>query len=137
MRKRWLVAGLAFLELLVFVIIVAILWGWGWRFGGTNSRFTHRSRSDFSAETEVRVHTLNVRPAMDVVDLHLQAKVQAGSMVCKVIDPDGVIRWEERASSSKGLNESRSFEPVAGEWMLEITLEDASGHYNVQWTGSN
>jgi hypothetical protein len=121
-RKWWIVGSLVFLELLVFVAIVAILWGWGGRPLGN---------------TDVRVHTLDVRPAMEAVDLHVQASLKAGSMTWKVIDSDGVVRWEGEVSTSGSQDESRRFEPVAGVWKLEIALEGASGHYDVRWTGSN
>jgi hypothetical protein len=137
-RKWWIVGSLVFLELLVFVAIVAILWGWGGRpLGMTSSRFERRLRSNFVGKTDVRVHTLDVRPAMEAVDLHVQASLKAGSMTWKVIDSDGVVRWEGEVSTSGSQDESRRFEPVAGVWKLEIALEGASGHYDVRWTGSN
>ena len=139
MRRKWFIVGtLGFLQLLILVAIVALLWGWAGRVGGvTNARSNHRSRSDFVDKTDVMVHTLDVRPAMEVIDLSVEADLQGGSMSWRVTDPTGEVRWEKEIDPTEGLNESRRFKPVSGVWKLEIVLEGASGHYDVHWLGSN
>jgi hypothetical protein len=132
MKRR---AGLGLL--LVFLALVQIGCAQSVSHSGTNSKSENRSRSDFTAETESRTVTLDVRPAMTSVDLDVQVTLSGGSATLRLADPNGDVRWEEEIVAPASYSESRHFEAVAGEWMLEVSLEDATGGYDIQLIGSD
>jgi hypothetical protein len=128
-------AGLGLL--LVFLALVQVGCAQSVSHSGTNSESESRSRSDFTAETGSRTITLDVRPAMTSVDLDVQVTLSSGSATLRLTDPNGDVRWEEEIVAPASYSKSTGFEAVAGEWALEVSLENATGGYDIQWRGSD
>ena len=132
--KRRAVLGLMFL---IVLSLMQAACAQSYHRAGTRSKSEHRSRSDFTAEAASRVMTLDVRPAMTAVDLDVQITLSAGSATVKLTDPNGEVRWEEEIVAPADYSRSGDFEAIDGEWTLEVSLEDATGGYDIQWQGSN
>lgn len=104
---------------------------------GTRSNSDSRSRSSFSNESEVRVDTLDARPAMTHTSLDVRATLSEGSMTLMLTDPNGTVQWEEEIVAPARYNELIKHDLTMGEWTLEIVLRDATGSYDIRWQGSN
>jgi hypothetical protein len=95
------------------------------------------SRSDFAEKSEVRVDTLDVRPAMTRTSLDVRATLSEGSMKLVLTDPKGMVQWEDEIVAPARYNQILEHELIEGEWTLEIALQGATGSYDIQWKGSN
>ena len=134
MRQTRRKSRLVFLVILALVLIVCVP---ACGSSGTHSSSDSRSRTDFEDKTETKITTLEVRPATTSNDLSVQMDLTAGSVIWMLMDPAGNVRWEEEIVAPAHWNESREFEPAVGEWTLRISLENATGGYDVHWQASN
>lgn len=132
MKRR---AGLGLL--LVLLVLVQLACAQSISRSGTHSRSEHRSRSDFVAETESRMATLDVRPAMTSVRMDVQVALSDGSATLRLTDPNGEVQWEEEIVAPANYNKSEGFGAAVGEWILEVSLEGATGGYDIRLVGSN
>lgn len=123
--------------LLVFLVLVQVACGQSSRRLGTHSKSEHQSRGDFTRETETKVDTLEVKPGMTTIKLDVYAKLSSGSMRLLLTDPNGEVRWEEEIAGPDRYKEVQKFDPVVGDWTLELTLEDATGSYDIQWSATD
>ena len=103
----------------------------------TSTRSSHTARSDFADETDMRVVTLDIKPAATSMALDLRIDLQDGMADWSLVDPSGEVWWEGTVQAPDELDEVRRFELAAGEWVLEIALHDATGGYVVEWNASN
>ena len=133
MKRGRVLAGLLFLAVLA-LIQAACAQSCA---SNTRSRSNSHSRSSFADESEVRVERLDVRPAMVRTNLDVRVTLSEGSMTLVLTDPRGNVQWEEEIVAPARYNESFSHELISGEWTLEMTLQDATGSYDIQWEGSN
>ena len=124
------------LLLLVVFALVQVACALSFSSSGTSSSSEHRSRSDFTDETEARIATLDVRPAMTSINLRMQVNLESGTLTRTLTDPTGDVRWEEEVVAPARRDESREFEPIVGEWTLKMSLEGATGGYDVHWQAS-
>lgn len=134
MRQTRHKSRLVFLVILAPMLIVCVQ---ACSSPGTHSSSDSRSRTDFEDKTEIRITTLEVRPAMTSNDLRVRVDLTEGSMSWTLTDPEGDVRWEEESVAPAHWNESREFEPIVGEWTLRLSLENATGGYDVHWQASN
>jgi hypothetical protein len=131
MKGRQVLAGVLFLAFLALVQAACV------QSSGTRSKSDSRSRSSFADETEVRIDTLEVRPAMTRASLDVGVTLSEGSMILVLTDPQGDVQWEEEIVAPARYRESVGHELLTGEWTLEITLDDATGSYVIEWEGSS
>jgi hypothetical protein len=131
MKRNQILAGLLFLAFLALVQAACV------QTSGTRARSDSRSRSSFAGESEVRIDTLEVRPAMTRASLDVRTTLAEGSMTLALTDPQGTVQWEEEIVAPARYRESIKHELITGEWTLEITLEDATGSYDIKWEGSS
>jgi hypothetical protein len=104
---------------------------------GDQSKTTSDSRSNFTDKTEDQVITVEIKSDMRSNRLHMKAKLEAGNLDWKLIDPEGDIQWQGELTAPDKLNENRKLEVIPGEWRLEISLTNATGNYEVDWKGTN
>jgi hypothetical protein len=104
---------------------------------GNSSRSTNNSRSKFTAKSEVRTFELDVKPDMTQMTLDLDIKLDSGTIALILTDPQEEVRLEKEFTGSTHLDEVFHYEPIAGTWTLEMTLEDATGSYHVKWKARN
>ena len=79
---------------------------------------------------------LPVEEGDNKADLYMQIQVASGALSWTLRDSNGNVQWEERCEASDGpeLITFREFStPVAGDWHLELDMQDAVGEYKCVW----
>jgi hypothetical protein len=104
---------------------------------GTHSKSEHHSRGNFTQETKTKVDTLEVKPDMMTIKLDVYADLSSGSIKFLLSDPNGVVCWEEEITGSDRYKETHKFDPVVGDWTLEVAFGDATGSYDIWWLATN
>lgn len=115
------------------------------------------------AANDVFVNTFTVAPEVTDSYVRLRIDVSAGVFGFVLTDPTGAERWsgrvepepmdeediaaataaaespeeEEEALNLYEFDEERFFRPIAGDWTLVITTEEATGHFNGVWRDTN
>jgi hypothetical protein len=86
----------------------------------------------FTNETKDVEYRFRLDGSSDMVHLKISAEVEHGLVRWELIDPTGEVRASigttERASMS-----TSDIQSIKGEWLLRVTLRDATGRYKVQW----
>lgn len=86
----------------------------------------------FTNQTDVRDYLFTLDDATRMVHLNIAAEVKHGLVRWELIDPTGTTRTRigttERASM-----DTTNIQAIKGEWHLRLTLEDATGSYQVHW----
>ena len=78
----------------------------------------------------------SVESGKTLAALYLQVRLKSGAITWTLRDPGGKVRWEDRcvAGNEPELITTRKFSsPVAGNWYLELDLQDAVGDYCCIW----
>ena len=70
---------------------------------------------------------------ISVTRLRLVFDHTEGGMSWTFTDPLGEVRWEGEHGQAALFGETRDFDPVQGEWRLEIDARDGSGSYDHCW----
>ena len=65
--------------------------------------------------------------------LSLSLHASEGFFAYTLTDPRGTPVWQGQVGKGQTLNESRTFKPLPGKWVLTLTLENTSGSYDVTW----
>jgi hypothetical protein len=99
----------------------------------TTSQTTNRSRSNFEDETASQLVVVEIMPGMRVNQLHFKAKLNSGSLAWKLRDPEGELIWQGELRAPDRINENKKLPATPGNWELEISLQNASGDYDVDW----
>ncbi len=91
-----------------------------------------RKDESFANETKVVEYRFRLDSSTDMVHLNISAEVEHGLVRWELIDPTGEVRAKigttERASMS-----TTDIQAIKGEWLLRMTLQDATGRYHVRW----
>ena len=74
-----------------------------------------------------------VDAGISVTRLRLVFEHLEGNMSWTFSDPLGEVRWEGEHGQAALFGETRDFDPVQGEWQLEIDARDGSGSYDHCW----
>jgi len=86
----------------------------------------------FTNETKVVEYRIRLDGLSDMVHLNVSAEVEHGLVRWELIDPNGEVRANigttERASM-----DTTNIQAMKGEWLLRVTLQDATGHYKIHW----
>jgi hypothetical protein len=86
----------------------------------------------FTNETKVAEYRFRLDSSSDMVHLNISAEVEHGLVHWELIDPTGEVRTRigttERASM-----DTTNIQAIKGEWLLRVTLKDATGHYKIHW----
>lgn len=122
MKSKSLVFALVLVTLLLLV-------GCG---SGTWSRTYSNTDRTFRHETEVEIAMLDVPQAAESMKLRLDFRLTEGAASWQLVDPEGTTQWE--GTTDGKFKKSRDFEPLTGEWVLRVGVEEASGKYSVRWT---
>ena len=65
--------------------------------------------------------------------LSLILHASEGAFVYTLADPHGATAWEGRVDSGQSLKEIHPLKPVPGKWILTLTMENATGSYDLEW----
>lgn len=96
-----------------------------------------RASGTLNDTTTVEVFTYDVTDRMVRTALQLDVALEAGRVTWTFTDPAGEIVWQGALAEVESINETRQFDPVVGQWRLELDVQGAVGEYAVLWRGIN
>jgi hypothetical protein len=86
----------------------------------------------FTSETKVVEYRFRLDSSADLVHLDISAEVEHGLVCWELIDPTGEVRASIRTTEPASMNTS-NIQAIKGEWLLRVTLQNATGRYHVSW----
>jgi hypothetical protein len=86
----------------------------------------------FTNETKVAEYRFRLDSSSDMVHLNISAEVEHGLVRWELIDPTGDVRARV-GTTERGSMDTTNIQAIRGEWLLRITLKDATGHYKIHW----
>lgn len=86
----------------------------------------------FTNQTDVREYRFTLDTDNGDVHLTVNAEIKHGSLRCELIDPTGAVRTRIGTTEHASMNTSE-IKAIKGEWLLRVTLESATGKYQVHW----
>jgi hypothetical protein len=86
----------------------------------------------FTNETKVVEYRFRLDSSREMVHLNISAEVEHGSVRWELIDPIGQVRARIGTTERASMNTS-DIQAIQGEWVLRMTLQDATGHYKIHW----
>jgi hypothetical protein len=86
----------------------------------------------FTGQTDVREYRFTIDTDSGEVHLNVTAEIKHGLLRCELIDPTGAVRTKIGTTEHASMNTS-DMKAIKGEWLLRVTLEDATGKYQVHW----
>lgn len=86
----------------------------------------------FTNQTDVREYRFTLDTDNGDVHLTVNAEIKHGSLRWELIDPTGAVRTRIGTTEHASMNTS-DIKAIKGEWLLRVTLESATGKYQVHW----
>ena len=86
----------------------------------------------FTNETKVVEYRFRLDNSSDMVHLNISAGVEHGLVGWELIDATGEVRARIGTTERASMNTS-NIQAIKGEWLLRVTLQDATGHYHLSW----
>jgi hypothetical protein len=86
----------------------------------------------FTNQSDVRDYRLTLDNDSDDVHLTVNAEVKHGLVRWELIDPTGAVRTRIGTTERASMDTS-NIKAIKGEWLLRMTLESATGKYQVHW----
>ena len=87
----------------------------------------------FTNETKVVEYRFRLESSSGMVRLNISAEVEHGLVRWELVDPTGEVRARIGTTERASMNTS-NIHAIKGEWLLRMTLQDATGRYHVNWT---
>ncbi len=81
--------------------------------------------------TELTTKTVTANEDVALAEAKLTADLTAGTVAFKVVSPKGDVLWAGTADSSTKMDETKQFDPLAGEWKIELDASAATGDYSL------
>jgi hypothetical protein len=86
----------------------------------------------FTNQSDVRDYRLTLDNDNDDVHLTVNAEINHGLLRWELIDPTGAVRTRIGTTEHASMDTS-NMKAIKGEWLLRMTLEGATGKYQVHW----
>jgi hypothetical protein len=86
----------------------------------------------FTNETKVVEYHFRLDSSSDMVHLNVSANVEHGLVRWELVDPTGEVRARV-GTTERGSMDTANIQAIKGEWLLRVTLQDATGHYKLHW----
>jgi hypothetical protein len=87
----------------------------------------------FTSKTDVREYKFSLDDSSGMVHLNVAAEIHRGRIGWELIDPTGAVRSKVGTTEHGSMN-TDGIKSIKGEWLLRVTLEDATGNYHIHWT---
>jgi hypothetical protein len=87
----------------------------------------------FTDQSKVEEYKFSIDNSTGVVHLKVDAVIHHGRIRWELIDPAGTVR-SRVGTTERGSMDTDDIKAIKGEWLLRMTLEDATGKYHVRWT---
>jgi hypothetical protein len=86
----------------------------------------------FRGETRAVEYRFRLDSSSDMVHLNVSAEVEHGLVRWELIDPTGEVR-ANIGTTERAAMDTTNIQAIKGEWLLRVTLQDATGHYKIHW----
>jgi hypothetical protein len=86
----------------------------------------------FTNETKVAEYRFRLDSSSDMVHLKVSAEVEHGLVRWELIDPTGEVRANIGTTEHASMD-TTNIQAIKGEWLLRVTLQDATGRYHINW----
>ncbi len=116
---------------LMFLITVAVLMLVNCKGHSTVCDSIFNETANYTSAYSLPVENGEIR-----ANLYMEAKLATGAFTWKLRDPNGDIQWEDHYEAANGpelLTFRRFSTPAAGNWHLEMYLQNAIGEYCCVW----
>jgi hypothetical protein len=90
------------------------------------------TQESFTNQTDVGEYRFTLDTDNDDLHLTVNAKIKHGLLRFELIDPTGAVRTRIGTAERASMNAS-DVKAIQGEWLLRVTLESATGKYQVHW----
>ncbi|QUH21019.1 hypothetical protein [Alkaliphilus sp. B6464] len=90
-----------------------------------NQSSAHNTITEGQKITDTYIYT--VEDDFNGMKLEINLALTKGEVEFELKDPNGVIKWDGKATSEKSINEIREFEKIVGEWTLIFKSIDNTG----------
>jgi hypothetical protein len=87
----------------------------------------------FTDQSRVDEYKFSIDNSAGIVHLKVDAVIHHGRVRWELIDPSGTVR-SRVGTTERGSMDTEDIKAIKGEWLLRMTLEDATGKYHVRWT---
>jgi hypothetical protein len=87
----------------------------------------------FTDQSKVEEYKFNIDNSTGMVHLKVDAEIHHGRVRWELIDPAGTVR-SRVGITERGSMDTDDIKAIKGEWLLRMTLEEATGKYHVRWT---
>ena len=96
----------------------------------TKSKLNQEER--FTNKTNTAEYRLRLENPADTVHLTVSAEVEHGLVRWELIDPTGATR-SRVGTTERASMDTTNIQAIKGEWVLRMTLQDATGRYHIRW----
>jgi hypothetical protein len=86
----------------------------------------------FTNQSDVREYRVTLDTDNDDVHLTVNAEIKHGLLRWELVDPTGAVRTRIGTTERASMDTS-NIKAIKGEWLLRVTLESATGNYQVHW----
>jgi hypothetical protein len=86
----------------------------------------------FTNKTNTVEYRLRLENPADMVHLMVSAEVEHGLVRWELIDPTGATR-SRVGTTERASMDTTNIQAIKGEWVLRMTLQDATGRYHICW----
>jgi hypothetical protein len=87
----------------------------------------------FTKQTKLVEYRFRLDSSWGVVHLNISAEVGHGLVRWELIDPTGEVRARIGTTERASMN-TTDIQAIRGEWLLRMTLQDATGRYHIDWS---
>src|SRR5271155_2446632 len=84
----------------------------------------------FTNETKVVEYRFRLDSSSGMVRLNISAEVEHGLVRWELIDPTGAVRTKI-GTTEHATMDTTNIQAIKGEWLLRVTLKDATGQYKI------
>jgi hypothetical protein len=87
---------------------------------------------NFTNESKVMEYRFRLDSSSDMVHLNISAEVEHGLVRWELIDPTRAVRTRIGTTEHASMD-TTNIQAIKGEWLLRVTLKEATGHYKIHW----
>ena len=91
-----------------------------------------KQEEHFANRTNTMEYHLRLENPADMVHLTVSAEVAHGLVRWELIDPTGATR-SRVGTTERASMDTTNIQVIKGEWVLRMTLQDATGRYHICW----
>lgn len=91
------------------------------------------AKESFELDKEIGAFPIEVREDAELLEVTIKIAVESGSVVWRLKTPTGGEVMGGQILAGESVDETRSFEAIPGEWLVEMEYFAAKGEYDLGW----